>query len=373
MPQMKIAIIGAGLSGCTIARLLKDRGHSVEIYEKESRIGGLCASGLHDGRIYQLFGPHIFHAHSPRVIEFVKRFSRFNGYVHYKGTCIDGRILPYPVSYETIGMLEDRGKILEELKHLPPRPDMTNFETYIVSLMGRTLYSIFIRNYSLKFWGVSPEDLEAEWAGRRIEIRQDNRQGYFKDEWQGLPESGYTPFFEKMIEGIPVHYSTPVTDYRQLRYDLVVSTMPVDVLFNFQHGRLMYRGLRFALSFQERHWENPKYGCINYPGNDAAYIRKSNYGIFYPQNNGAAQIVGYEYPDETEERMYPVHIPENRTILNRYLSQLAGIDNLVSIGRLGLARYFDMDEVVDWCLNHVEDIERYPCLTPEQRMKLLTA
>jgi len=31
---MRIAVIGAGLSGCTIARLLKDRGHEVVILKK---------------------------------------------------------------------------------------------------------------------------------------------------------------------------------------------------------------------------------------------------------------------------------------------------------------------------------------------------
>ena len=36
---MKILVVGAGLYGCTIARLLKDCGHQVEIAEQTNDIG----------------------------------------------------------------------------------------------------------------------------------------------------------------------------------------------------------------------------------------------------------------------------------------------------------------------------------------------
>ena len=36
---MKILVVGAGLYGCTIARLLKDSGHQVEIAEQTNDIG----------------------------------------------------------------------------------------------------------------------------------------------------------------------------------------------------------------------------------------------------------------------------------------------------------------------------------------------
>src|SRR3990167_4152934 len=188
---MKVAIIGAGISGCTIARLLKDRGHEVVIFEKQDRLGGLCTTDTNNGRIYQLFGPHIFHTDNESVVKFILRFSQFNDYIHYKGTCIDDRVLPYPISLETISMLDEKEKILKEISNLPENPDMENFETCIVSMIGKTLYGKFIQNYTMKFWGVSPERLEAVWAMKRIEIRPDNSLGYFKNEWQGLPSSGY--------------------------------------------------------------------------------------------------------------------------------------------------------------------------------------
>lgn len=368
---MKVAIIGAGLSGCTIARLLKDRGHDVIIFEKQDRLGGLCATAEKDGKIYQLSGPHNFHTDNDSVIKFVSRFVQFNDYVHYKGTCIDGKIVPYPISYETINMLDEKEQILKEISSLPRDLDMTNFETYIMSMIGNTLYEKFIKNYTTKFWGISPKNLQSDWVAKRIEIRQDNNLGYFKKEWQGLPIHGYTKMLEKMIEGIDVHCNIEVKNYEHLRYDLVVSTIPIDELFHFRFGRLKYQGLRFVINFQETQWENKRYGCINYPNNDAPYIRKTNFSLCYDNTSSSSYIVGYDYPDK-KGRMYPLYNSENMDILNKYSLHLAKIKNVISAGRLGLFRYYDMDEAIKWCLENIGYIENYTALNPETRMRLLT-
>lgn len=46
---MKIQIAGAGLSGCLLARLLKDKGHNVSIIEKQNRVDGLCVTEVNEG------------------------------------------------------------------------------------------------------------------------------------------------------------------------------------------------------------------------------------------------------------------------------------------------------------------------------------
>lgn len=367
---MKIAVIGGGLSGCTLARLLKDRGHAVVIFEKNNKLGGLCATDTHRGRVYQLFGPHSFHTKKKAVKKFVLRFSRFSNYIHYVGSCIDGKIVPYPLSYETITLLPERNTIAKEIARLPASPDMSNFETCMRSLLGRTLYEKFIKNYTAKFWGISPKKLSAEWAMKRVEIRKDNDLGYFKKEWQGLPVSGYTPLLEKMTFDLEVRYNSAVNDYKKLKYDLIVSTMPIDELLRFQFGRLQYRSTRFTINFREKHWENEKYGCINFPAADSAYIRKTNYDLVYQAPRSASCIVGYEYPDG-EQRTHPFFTVGSKKTLQRYLVSVAKIKNVIPVGRLGLFRYYDMDEAVEWCLNNVGAIERYKDLTFEERMKLL--
>ncbi|MBU1912658.1 MAG: NAD(P)-binding protein [Candidatus Omnitrophica bacterium] len=368
---MRIAVVGAGLSGCTIARLLKDRGHDITIFEKEKRIGGLCATATHRGRPYQLFGPHNFHTHNESVIKFLCRFSAFNNYVHRVGTFVDGKVLPYPISYKTIDILEERDYILKELAHLPKKVNMANFESCVVSMVGKTLYKKFIENYTLKFWRISPKKMGAEWAPEKIEIRRDDSLGYFGDEWQGLPTQGYTHMFEKIIEGIPIHYDVEIKDYRDLRHDLVISTIPIDELFSFCYGRLAYRGLDFVIHFKETEWEDVKYGCINFPERDVAYTRKSNYSLCYYNGPLSSYIVGYEFPGNAS-RMYPIYTSQNKKLFNKYLTHLIMVKNLISVGRLGLFRYYDMDKTVEWCLDNIDMVENYPSLTPAERIQWLS-
>ena len=70
--------------------------------------------------------------------------------------------------------------------------------------------------------------------------------------------------------------------------------------------------------------------------------------------------------------MYPIYTPGNKKLFKQYLVKLAQTENLLSIGRLGLFRYYDMDEAMEWCLENIDLVENYPRLSPTQRMALLT-
>ena len=56
---MKIAILGGGISGCALARMLAGDGHDVKVLEKTERIGGLCKSRSYDGFTFDEAGGHI--------------------------------------------------------------------------------------------------------------------------------------------------------------------------------------------------------------------------------------------------------------------------------------------------------------------------
>ena len=53
---MNIAVLGAGVSGLTAARRLKENGHNVTVYEKAETPGGLARTRFTQGYLYDPYG-----------------------------------------------------------------------------------------------------------------------------------------------------------------------------------------------------------------------------------------------------------------------------------------------------------------------------
>lgn len=67
---MKIGIIGAGISGLSVARLLKDK-FEVEILEKSNVVGGIARTKDVDDKPYHVNGGHCFNSKFDDVLDFV--------------------------------------------------------------------------------------------------------------------------------------------------------------------------------------------------------------------------------------------------------------------------------------------------------------
>lgn len=364
---MKILIIGAGLSGCSLARMLKDRGHDIKIVEKKKIIGGLCVTDTNmHGIKYEQYGARTFHSNNKRVIGFAKKFASFNNYIHMKGMVINNKLFPFPLTKDAINGFDDKDKIFKELENLDGKVDKTNFETTCLSVFGKTLYEYFIKNYTQKMWGIKPKELTAEWAPKRLELRDNDKDGVFAGEWQGLPEDGYSEWIAKMIKGIPIILNT--TNYETGAYDVVVNTAPIDETMNYNLGRLEYRSLLFHY-FQDEEWEDNNYGTINLPQHEK-YIRKCNFKILHQQTEIEHNLIQYQEPvrfDKQNQPMYPVNTEANDSLYDTYLLKVCKSKNICPHGRLGLFKYLDMDEAISTSFSMVNVIENYLKLSPKQR------
>jgi UDP-galactopyranose mutase len=366
---MNILIIGTGLSGCALGRMLNDKGHRVEFIEKERQIGGLCMTRANrDGLLYEPYGARTFHSSNARIVDFITEFAAFNGYVHRKGIVIDGRLFPFPLTQEAIAGFPEKEGILEELSRRPDRIDRTNFERACISIFGKTLYGLFIENYTRKMWGIPPGTLRADMALRRLELRegrQDDR--LFKNQWQGLPRGGYSRWLENMIAGMSVALKT--TDFIPERYDVVVSSAPIDGLLKFKFGKLEYRSMTFHYAHEDA-WENMSYGTINLPQH-RAYVRKCNFNVLH-RKKAKYHFVQYQRPAGYDGRnmpMYPVATRENVKVFDRYLRAICRSGNICPLGRLGLFKYLDMDKAVEMAMAMVPIVEKYPRLSAVERYR----
>src|SRR5262245_16758385 len=73
--ETRIAIIGAGASGLSLAYLLQEAGfRNVTVFEKEERVGGKCKTLSIDGRSYELGAV----VHFPRSLAGARLLRRFS-------------------------------------------------------------------------------------------------------------------------------------------------------------------------------------------------------------------------------------------------------------------------------------------------------
>ncbi len=362
---MQVLVLGAGISGCTFARLMKNEGYTVSIKEKQDHIGGLCYTKKSpNGILYEPNGGHAFHTKNDRVKKFVLSFSEFNNYKHKKGIVINDILRHFPISRKTILKMKNSKQILKELENRPKNPDLTNFETFAISKFGLTLYKLFIYNYSKKMWGLEPHKLTTEYIHNRIELTDSNTH-IFQDDFQGLPINGYTKFLDNMIHGIPLELNAP--EFNISSYDLILYSGRIDELFKYKFGKLQYRSLRFDYR-ENDNWENEDYGSINLPQHNK-YIRKVNFKVMY-QKKTKNSWIQYQEPISLYDHnlpMYPIYTKENIELFNKYLIEACKSDKIIPVGRLGLYKYLEMGQAIWLAINMLPLIKKWKILKPKSR------
>jgi len=169
-----VGVIGAGPAGLTAAYELAKLGISVEVFEAQSNVGGMAQSFDLWGQKVD-FGPHRFFSTDPRVnkiwleivagaYDMVDRLTR----IYYKKTFFD-----YPLkamnALRGLGVIEAVRCVLSYAQAVAlPCKDDTTFENWVVNRFGRRLFTIFFKSYSEKLWGLSCQELDADFAAQRI-------------------------------------------------------------------------------------------------------------------------------------------------------------------------------------------------------------
>jgi UDP-galactopyranose mutase len=219
-------------------------------------------------------------------------------------------------------------------------------------------------------WGVHPSKLTADWAPKRLELREDNNKGLFEDQWQGLPLEGYSKFIENILAGIPVKLRT--TGFNAHEFDVVAYSGPIDRILSYKYGELRYRSLMFSYKNDEP-WDKEEYGTINLPQHPE-FIRKCNFKVLHKQVS-KHNYIQYQEPIEangTNVPMYPIHTPSDNERFFIYLKELCSQGNVCPIGRLGLYKYLDMDKAVEVAFDMVDIIENYLLLNGEERIRRIS-
>ena len=205
MNNIDMIVAGAGIWGCTVARVLAEHGKKVLVLERREKVGGNCRCEIDPdtGIEVHLYGPHIFHTDNESVWKFVSRFTEFNRYTHKCLTVHDGKPYFLPFGLALVNKFYGlnltptelpsfiQSEVEKSKDDVGSNPDL-NFETKAISLIGRRLYEAFMLEYTKKQWGRDPKELSSQIV-KRIPVRASYDLNYYcGDRWQGIPLNGYT-------------------------------------------------------------------------------------------------------------------------------------------------------------------------------------
>lgn len=347
-------IVGAGFFGSVFARVMHDAGFRVLVIDRRDHIAGNAYTRRVDDIDVHVYGPHIFHTNNQEIWDFVNRYSEFEPFVNSPKALSQGEMYSLPFNmntfYELWGVTTPQeAKAIIEQQRLKLDRDPENLEEQALCLVGHDIYQRLIKGYTEKQWQRSARDLPPEII-RRIPLRWTYNNNYFDDRYQGIPKQGYTHLFECLLKDIPVETGQDYLENRQhwdRQADRVVFTGPIDQFFDYEHGRLEYRGLEFQTEIldTDNHQGN---AVINYPDSDVPWTRIIEHRHF-KRCQSDRTVVTKEIPtawNASDEPYYPINDARNQAIFDRYYEKSKTLDHVIFGGRLAEYRYYDMHQVI---------------------------
>ncbi len=357
------AIVGAGFSGAVAARGLAEAGHEVDVFDARDHVAGNCHTRRHEtGVLVHVYGPHIFHTPHQRVWDYVRRFATMRPYRHRVRAIVGDRAYQMPMNLGLINAFFGASMTPEEAERfVSARADATivdpaSFEEQALRLVGRELYEAFFAGYTRKQWGVDPRELPASILAR-LPLRFTDDDSYFSHPYQGIPEGGYTPIVEAILDHprVRVHLGRAVGRTELAAFDHALWTGPIDAYFDHAHGRLGYRTLDFEPEVADGDYQ----GCpvVNYCDAAVPWTRITEHKHFAPWESHARTVVYREYsrecgPDDVP--YYPIRLVREKAQLGEYVRLARGAGGVTFLGRLGTYRYLDMDTTIHEALGLVD-------------------
>lgn len=369
-------IVGCGLYGVTLARLLTNMGYTVYIIDKRDHIGGNIYTERKENVDIHIYGPHIFHTNNEQVWEFVNKYCTFNNFV-LNTLAFDGdKLFHLPFNMNTFYEMfnveyphEAKEIIDSEIKKSGlSNKTPSNLEEQAIKMVGKTIYEKLIKYYTEKQWNKKCTELSPDII-KRLPLRFNYNNNYFNDKYQGIPIDGYTKMIKSMLKGVNnekeikyvlnrdfttnIHYWTSISKK-------VIYCGEIDKLFNYSLGELEWRSLKFNhySSTDKKMSQGTAIKNMTMSKDICQATRYIEHYWFNPIGEYNTIYLSEEIPQDWNKNLesyYPINNERNEELYNKYLSLLkTTYPNIYVGGRLGKYKYFDMDDVI---LEAMKDIK----------------
>lgn len=413
----KIAVIGAGISGLTVAQELShEPSNNVVVFEKEANPGGLIRCKRINGSLFHICGGHIFNSKRQDVLDwFWQRFDKENEFIKADRNSVvampNGLMVPYPIEdhvYYFDQSIQDRFyRDLVRLE-LERQPRGNNFEEFLRNRFGETLYNLYFGPYNRKVWKCDLTKVSLDWLEGKLpmptvqEMRDHNanhveEKQFVHSTFYYEKEGGSQLIANRLAEGLDIRYLSDVKclDYKNAKiyineeaFDKVVYCGNIKQLVSILSG-IELNDYKLPVEQLQAHGttavfceidKNP-YSWIYQPSEEHHSHRIICTGNFSATNNKEGVLTGtVEFTDEMAladiktdlEKMpfhpkyiahhyspytYPIQTKETRQLIQSLKNKLAPY-NIYFTGRFADWEYYNMDVAIgaalDLCKNFLQ-------------------
>lgn len=357
-------IVGAGLFGSVFAHEAKKKGKTCLVIDKRDHIAGNIYCEEIEGINVHKYGAHIFHTSNKKVWEYINQFAEFNNYINSPIAVYKDELYNLPFNMNTFSKMwnirtpqEAKEKIARQVAETGIT-EPKNLEEQGLSLVGKDVFEKLVKGYTEKQWGRDCKDLPA-FIIKRLPVRFTYDNNYFNDDYQGIPVEGYTKMIECMLDGVEVKLEEDFLKNREAYMELadkIVYTGMIDEYYNYCYGELEYRSLKFeteVIKGEENYQGN---AVVNYTEYEVPFTRIIEHKHF-TYGTQPDTVITREYPktwSKGDEPYYPMNDEKNLKLYEKYADLAAKEGNVIFGGRLGMYKYYDMDDTIEAALNCVQ-------------------
>ncbi|EKF0085571.1 NAD(P)-binding protein [Campylobacter coli] len=259
MSNRKIGIIGAGISGMSIARLLKDD-FEVEVLEKFNNVGGIARTKDVGGKPYHINGGHCFNSKFDDVLDFVFNTvldkDKWNYLPRKAEILFKNNWVTYPIEF-SIKEIDsfDTSLAFQITKEMfnASYEKGKNLEEWFINHFGLTLAKEYFIPYNTKIWGIAPKNMDNVWIEdeKQMKLPVPTKESFYKslvgkitDKMSHAafyyPKTNINTFIEAIGEGVDILTNYDVKDITkennqwivngEKKYDILINTSPLDLI-----------------------------------------------------------------------------------------------------------------------------------------------
>jgi protoporphyrinogen oxidase len=171
----KVAIVGGGISGCSIGRILQSEGFQSVLFEK-GKLGGLVACTFESGHTYHRVGGHVFNSKLPDVLAwFWKHFDQETEFLLAKRNAVillDGKFISYPIelnlSQLPAAVASTAIKEILAIAKANPSTSYHDFEAFLRGNFGNALCDQYFTPYNRKIWHRDLATIPLAWLDGKL-------------------------------------------------------------------------------------------------------------------------------------------------------------------------------------------------------------